>query len=120
MRIVANENVPGPVVTGLRKAGHDVLYIKESMPGAADRQVIAEARRDRRLVVTFDKGFGELAVRSRLPIEGGVVLLRFRGSSPDADNAQAIEALTSRDDWAGHVAVVTETRVRLRPLPRPH
>jgi hypothetical protein len=31
-----------------------------------------------------------------------------------------VATLTSRDDWAGHFAVVTDDRVRLRPLPRPH
>ena len=36
MRILANENVPGPVVTALRAAGHDVLWVKESMVGAKD------------------------------------------------------------------------------------
>ena|SRR5205814_10354154 len=48
----------------------------------------------------------------------GVVLFRLHGSGPDADNARAIAALTSRDDWAEHFAVVTDDRVRLRPLPR--
>jgi len=39
MRILANENVPGPVVAGLRAAGHDVLWVKERMAGATDRDV---------------------------------------------------------------------------------
>jgi predicted nuclease of predicted toxin-antitoxin system len=37
MRILADENVPGPVVTALREAGHDVLWTKEGSPGARDR-----------------------------------------------------------------------------------
>src|SRR5439155_11165576 len=99
MRILANENVPGPVVTALRTAGHDVLWVKESMTGAKDRDVLARAHSEARLVVTFDKDFGELAVRHRLPAASGVVLFRLRG--------RAVAALTSRDDWAGHFAVVS-------------
>lgn len=118
MRLLANENVPGPIVAALRALGHDVLSVKEHMPGAKDRDVLARAQADERLVVTFDKDFGELAVRSRLPSSSGVVLLRLHGASPDEDNARAVAALTSRDDWAGHFAVVTDDRVRLRPLPR--
>ena len=41
MRILANENVPGPVVAALRAAGHDVLCVKESMSGAKDHDVLA-------------------------------------------------------------------------------
>jgi len=120
MRILANENVPGPGVTALRDAGHDVLWVKEDMAGAVDNDVLALAEREGRLVVTFDKDFGELAVRTGLPASSGVVLLRLRGDTPEVDNARAIDALTSRDDWAGHFAVVTNDRVRLRPLPRTH
>ena len=119
MRILANENVPGPVVAALRAAGHDVLWVKESMTGAKDHNVLAHAQSEARLVVTFDKDFGELAVRSRLPAASGVVLFRLHGSGPGVDNSRAVAALTSRDDWAGHFAVVTDDRVRLRPLPRP-
>ena len=68
--------------------------------------------------MTFDKDFGELAARSRVPASGGVVLFRLHGSNPEVDNARAVAALTSRDDWAGHFAVVTDDRVRLRRLPR--
>lgn len=118
MRLLANENVSGPIVAALRALGHDVLSVKERTPGAKDRDVLAHAQADERLVVTFDKDFGELAVRSRLPSSCGVVLLRLHGASPDLDNARAVAALTSRDDWAGHFAVVTDDRVRLRPLPR--
>jgi len=46
MRILANENVPGPVVTGLRDTGHDVIWVKEAMVGAADRDVLARAERE--------------------------------------------------------------------------
>jgi len=111
MRFLARENVPGPVEAALRAGGHDVLWVKERMAGAKDRDVLARAQADARLVVTF-------AVRSRLPSSSGVVLFRLHGPSPDVDNARAVAALTSRDDWAGHFAVVTDDRVRLRPLPR--
>src|SRR2546425_2698747 len=86
MRILANENVPGPVVAALRAAGHDVLWVKESMTGAKDHDVHAQS--EARLVVTFDKDFGELAVRSRLPAASGVVLFRLHGSGPGVDTPE--------------------------------
>lgn len=118
MRILANENVLGPVVSALRERGHDVVAIKETARGVSDRVILERARAEARLVVTFDKDFGELAVRFGLAPSTGVILLRLSGNMPHADNARAVAAITSREDWAGHFAVVTDDRIRVRPLRR--
>jgi predicted nuclease of predicted toxin-antitoxin system len=118
LRFLANENIAGPVVAALRAAGHDVLWIKESMPGAQDPVVLAHAQTEQRIVVTIDKDFGELAFRSRLPAQCGVVLIRLDWKDPDSDNRVVVTALTSREDWAGNFAVIERDRVRIRPLPR--
>ncbi|RJP37967.1 MAG: hypothetical protein C4547_04980 [Phycisphaerales bacterium] len=117
MRFLANENFPGPVVEALRMNGDDVAWVTEDSPGARDDVVLARAQAEERIVVTFDKDFGELAFRSRLPAACGVVLFRLTGASPSVDNARALAALAERRDWAGHVAVVQDDRVRMRPLP---
>jgi hypothetical protein len=44
MRILANENLPRPVIAALREVGHDVVWVRESMPGAADSEVLAVAQ----------------------------------------------------------------------------
>jgi predicted nuclease of predicted toxin-antitoxin system len=119
MRFLANENIPGPVVAALRERGHDVAWIKESMPGAEDPAVLALAQAEQRVVVTSDTDFGELAYRSRLPAQCGVVLIRLDWTEPDGDNQVVVAALTSRDNWAGLFAVVERDRVRVRPLPPP-
>jgi predicted nuclease of predicted toxin-antitoxin system len=117
LRISANENIPVPLIERLRAAGHDVMSVFESMRGAADVDVLQAAQRDQRLIVTFDKDFGELAFRSRLPAACGVVLLRLSGSNPDDDNRRAFVALTSREDWQGKFSVIDDQHIRMRPLP---
>jgi|SRR6185503_11877234 len=117
MRFLANENVPGPVVAALRERGHDVVWIKEAMPGAKDSVVLAQAQTEQRVVVTADTDFGDLAFRSGLPAQCGVVLIRLDWRDPEADNEIIVAALTSRDDWSGIFAVVERDRVRIRPLP---
>ena len=117
MRILANENVPAPVVAALRQRAHDVMSVKDEMRGASDREILARAQAEGRIVVTCDRDFGELAFRFGLPAACGVVLLRLSGSSPLTDNTRALAALDSRTDWAGHFAVVTGDRIRMRPLP---
>lgn len=117
MRIIANENVSATVIEQLRAGGHDVLSVKESMRGQVDQAVLARAQTEQRLVVTHDKDFGELAFRSGLPASCGVILLRLSGDNPDSDNRRAIAALHSRADWVGHFSVITDDRIRMRPLP---
>jgi predicted nuclease of predicted toxin-antitoxin system len=118
LRILANENFPGPLIRELRRHGHDVASVKEIMRGAEDREVLAKAQEEDRLVVTFDKDFGELAYRFGLPSSSGVILFRLSGSDPETDNTRALTALESGLDWVGCFAVVTNDRIRVRPLPR--
>jgi predicted nuclease of predicted toxin-antitoxin system len=117
MRFLVNENVTKTVMEQLRQRGHDVLSVKESMRSENDDVILARAQAERRIVVTHDKDFGELAFRSQLPAECGVILLRLSGSDRDTDNARILEVLESRSDWAGHFSVVTDDRIRVRSLP---
>jgi predicted nuclease of predicted toxin-antitoxin system len=117
VRFLVNENVTRTVIQELRQRGHDVLSVKESMRSEPDDAILARAQAEGCVVVTHDKDFGELAFRSGLPASCGVILLRLSGSDPDADNRRVLEAVESRTDWAGHFSVVTDDRIRMRPLP---
>ena len=117
MRILANENFPGEAVEALRVAGHEVLWIRTDAPGLSDRAVLDRAQVEDRLIVTFDKDFGELAFRFGLPASSGIVLFRILASSPSRVARIARAALEARDDWTGHFAVVEESRIRMTPLP---
>ena len=117
MRILADENFPGAAVKTLRSRGHDVAYVRTDAPGSPDPDVIARAEAEGRLLITFDKDFGELAYKSGLPARSGIVLFRFRPVSPAFAVARIVTVLESRTDWAGSFSVVEEARVRMAPLP---
>lgn len=119
MRISANENFPGAAVHALRLAGHDVFWVRTDMGGASDEQVLAHAVAECRLLLTFDKDFGELAFRVGLPATCGIILFRIPTDSPEAVAAQVVTAVQSRSDWSALFAVVEQDRIRLRPLPAP-
>lgn len=122
MRLLANENFPGLAVAALREAGHDVAWVHEDAPGTPDPEVLRRGQNERRILLTFDKDFGELAFRRGADASAGVVLFRITLSSPEQAAAIAVLALSSDLNWIGHFAVVEDDRVRLRPLPRhtPH
>ncbi len=116
MRLLVDENVPAAAVDALRAAGHDVAWVRIDGPGSTDEAVLAWASREARTVLTFDKDFGRLAFRARLPASAGVILVRLLASSPAALATRLVHALQSRSDWAGQFAVVESDRIRLRPL----
>jgi predicted nuclease of predicted toxin-antitoxin system len=118
MRLLANENFPLDAVEALRAEGHDVAWIREDAPGSSDEQVLARAQQEGRILVTFDKDFGELAFRSKLPATGGVILFRITASSSRRIAQVAVQALAARTDWAGHFSVIEDQRIRMTPLPR--
>jgi predicted nuclease of predicted toxin-antitoxin system len=117
MRILANENIPGETVVALRERGHDVLWIRAVAPGTSDRDVLARAADEDRLLLTFDKDFGELAFRSKLPASSGIILLRVTARDPSTLARVLVAAIESRQDWAGHFSVIEPDRIRMTPLP---
>jgi len=117
MRLLANENIPGPVVEALRTAGHDVAWIREEAPTLQDSGVLSRAGQQGRLLLTLDKDYGELVFRQGLPAPWGVVLVRSRPPTPEAMALRVVAVLASRQDGAGHFAVVGQDRIRLTPLP---
>jgi predicted nuclease of predicted toxin-antitoxin system len=117
MRILADENMDAEVVRWLRAGGHEVLWAAEELGGAADSLVLARASTEDRLLLTHDLDFGELAIHHRLPAKG-IILLRFKSSrageivSRLAENWMEIERRA-----AGSLTVVSNTAIRVRPLP---
>jgi predicted nuclease of predicted toxin-antitoxin system len=118
MRILANENFPEDAVVALRHAGHDVAWIRSDAPGSTDQEVLLRARDENRLLITFDKDFGELAFRAGLPASSGIVLFRIAAPSSTHIARAAVAALSGRTDWSGHFSVVEDKRIRMTPLPQ--
>ena len=120
MRLVANGNFPGEAVEALQNRGHDVLWIRITAPGSDDESVLAQAQAESRVLLTFDKDFGELAFRSKLPASSGVILFRI-GMPSAAHVAEVVtRVIDSREDWVGHFSVVDDRRIRMTRLPDRH
>jgi len=102
MRLLANENFPLDAVQASR--------------GAPDDKILLRAQEENRIVVTFDKDFGELAFRSKLPAQSGIILFRITPKSSQYIAQAAVQALASRDNWVGHFSVVEDNRIRMTSL----
>lgn len=78
MRFLIDENVPLLVATALRESGHDCLVVAESDAQTPDVDLLARARDDERVLVTFDSDFSRLIFHELAPPPAGVVFMRSR------------------------------------------
>lgn len=117
MRLLLDENVPMASVRALRAAGHDVYSASEVAIGAPDEELLARAHVDQRLLITFDRDFGDLAVRHHHGASGGIVLLRFVPRNSDEVALLLCELLARTDvEWSGRMSIVDRRHIRQRPL----
>jgi predicted nuclease of predicted toxin-antitoxin system len=61
MNLLADEGVDKPIIDALRRFGIDVKYILETNQAAKDNYILNMANEEKRILVTQDKDFGELA-----------------------------------------------------------
>lgn len=116
MRFLADENFPGDVVQALRQEGHDVFWVRTETPGIPDPEVLELAQQGSRVLMTFDKDFGELAFRRRLPASCGIILFRITLVPLSQATQLVVKAIANRNDWAGHFSVIEDDRIRMRPI----
>ena len=117
LRLCANENIGEAAVMSLRQAGHDVLWIREVSPGISDESVLARAQTERRLLLTFDRDFGDLVYRKGAAASSGIVLFRISQPSAALVAERISSILSSRTDWEGQYSVVDDASIRMRTLP---
>ena len=117
MRILVDQNIPHSVIETLREEGHDTVQGQETYPGGDNRTLLSRAVEGRRVVLTVDKDFGELAFRTGLPASCGIILVRVTPVAPATVADLIARTLDVHDDWGRHSSVVEDTRVRMRPLP---
>ncbi len=116
MRVKLDENLPDSVITVLAAASHDVDTVRaEGLRGAKDPAVLAGATADDRLLLTLDRGLGD--IRAYPPgTHAGVLVIRLDHQSPRVIR-HAVERIASRvelDDLRGCIAVWRDGELRVR------
>ncbi len=101
----------------MRKAKHDVLAVAEITPRAADSDVIRLARKQKRILLTEDKDFGQLVYASGQKALG-VVFLRFPVSARNIiANDMVILAEVQKEKLFGSFVVVQPGKIRISRMP---
>ena len=80
LRFLADESCDFAVVRALRAGGYDVFAVSEVTHRSDDRELIEQAYREKRILLTEDKDFGRLVFASHAD-SAGVILIRFPGNA---------------------------------------
>ena len=119
MRLKLDENLPRRVERFLENAGHDCsTVVEEGLGGAVDSQVVAAATGEGRMVVSLDRGFGD--VRAYPPgSHPGILVLHVSDQAPGM-LVEALQAFLSDhhlDEFEGCVVILEAGRIRVRRPP---
>ncbi len=115
MRIKVDEDLPRIVASLLAEAGHEAATVLgEGLGGTKDESLWPTLQQEQRLLVTADKGFGDIR---RYPpgTHRGVVVLRPRedGIRPLVQLVRSLLETCRIEELAGQVVVVTPAGMRV-------
>ncbi|MBU4142850.1 DUF5615 family PIN-like protein [Patescibacteria group bacterium] len=75
LKILADECIHIDLILAIKKRGFDVISIREAgLIGASDKEVFNFAVREKRILLTFDRGFGDI-FRFAIARSAGVVVV---------------------------------------------
>ncbi len=111
--------VASSTLQSLRDRGHDAVHLVEQhLERLPDAAILAKARLEDRVVLTFDLDFGDLlaAAGSQLP---SVVTFRLHDQSPGSVLPRLLQVLDERalELERGAIVIVEDARYRVRLLP---
>ena len=111
MKLLIDACVWGGAAAPLREGGRDVSLVSDWGRDPGDQEILRRAHEERRVVVTADKDFGELAV-VRGVLHSGI--LRLVGFSARQQGAACAEVLARYEAELERGALVTASRGRVR------
>lgn len=115
MRFLADESCDYAVVRTLSRTSHEVLAVADLSPGASDEWVIEPALRERCILLTEDKDFGQFVHASGARFVG-VILVRFPADARSHVGEIVAELVKRRgDDLLGRFVVVQPGKMRIGP-----
>ena len=113
LKLLLDENIGLKVYRELRSQGYHVQSVLVEHRGASDKEVVEIAISRGKIIVTMDKDFGYLAQAYRPP---GMVVLRLRDPRIPNRLKAILRALQLKEKLYGYITVVTDTRIRRRPI----
>ncbi|NTU64456.1 MAG: DUF5615 family PIN-like protein [Chloroflexi bacterium] len=117
LHFLADESCDFAVVRALRAASFDVFAVSEVAVRSIDRDLIEQANREHRILITEDKDFGWLVFASHVD-SPGVILIRFPGNLRRTLAPAIVQLVQDQgDNLRGSFVVVQPGRIRINHKP---
>ncbi len=114
LRLLADENIPRTVIIALREKGYDVTSVWELRPGMSDEEVVELAIKESRIIITFDKDFGRIALLK--PNITGIILLRIPPLNPLYIVERILSVLERIENPYGKLILVKKRTIKIITL----
>jgi predicted nuclease of predicted toxin-antitoxin system len=112
VRFLLDESAEARIAAFLTAQGHDATRIGRDYPARLpDEAVLALAHREQRILITYDKDFGELVVREHQP-HSGVILFRFPLDSTAQQKIRALETHLASHPVLDQLIILTHQGIR--------
>jgi predicted nuclease of predicted toxin-antitoxin system len=117
MKFLLDENIPVTVLKSLEKSGFDAVSVLQYEGLKSDLEIIKTAAREKRIIITYDRDFGELVFKAGHK-SYGIIYLRFEPFNPQIVSRQISILLEEKSiKFQRSFVVLEKDKVRVRPLP---
>ena len=116
MKLLLDTCVWGGGKAELQSAGHDVVWTGDLPVDPGDEEILAQAHREGRILITLDKDFGELAIVHGKPHCGIVRLVNIRAKL-QAKMCEVVLAKHGGELQRGAIVTAEPARLRIHPPP---
>ncbi len=116
LKFLVDESSGLSIFIFLKNEGFGVQFVSYLMPGAEDLDVLKLAEKEKRILITNDKDFGELIFKFNFA-SFGIIFLRLRRDSSLKRVAQIGYLIKNYSDrLENHFITISESKIRFRSL----
>jgi predicted nuclease of predicted toxin-antitoxin system len=114
MKVLRDTCVWGGAKAEMQANGHDVLWTGDLAVDPGDEEILAQAHRENRILITLDKDFGELAIVHNKPHCGILRLVNIRAKQ-QAKMCEVVFAKHADELLRGAIVTAEPGRLRIHP-----
>lgn len=111
--IIADENIPVPVIEKLRLEGIETFSVFDNLRGISDKEIIEFAQNPPKIILTEDKDFGDLVFAYNQK-KVSVILLRYHYLELQKIESILIKFLQNHIVEEHSFIVITSKNIRIR------
>ena len=116
LKFLVDESSGRRLYNFLKDQSCDVKFSYDIIPAASDATILKLAEKEKRILITNYKDFGELVFRLKKP-SSGVILLRLKSDNPQNRQKYLLYLLNKyQNSLYSNFVVISEKHIRIRNL----